>query len=291
MSVSLLERRLAVHSLRRLAYRPSYSPLFVQNTRFASVRASRSSPNFIFRQLTIVAGAASIFGFFSFYSAPVAEAEAPSAPRTIRLSEVKAHGAKAERRWVVKGTRVYDITDWIPNHPGGEVILRAVGGVIDPYWEIFTIHKKKDVYEILEQYYLGDLDPRDLVDGKVPSDDIEDPFQNDPRRDPRLVVHSDRPFNAETAPADLGTFITPNATFYVRHHLWVPQIDPQAHKLQIELPDGEELEYSMEELKSKVGSRLIMSIPSSVSFETPTDQFWVAAVQASHSDMYTSMLW
>lgn len=261
MSVSLLERRLAVHSLRRLAYRPSYSPLFVQNARFASARASGSSPNFIFRQLTIVAGAASMFGFFSFYSAPVAEAEAPSAPRTIRLSEVKAHGAKAERRWVVKGTKVYDITDWIPNHPGGEVILRAVGGVIDPYWEIFTIHKKKDVYEILEQYYLGDLDPRDLVDGKVPSDDIEDPFQNDPRRDPRLVVHSDRPFNAETAPADLGTFITPNATFYVRHHLWVPQIDPQAHKLLIELPDGEELEYSMEELKSKVGSRLILSIP------------------------------
>lgn len=255
MPFSILERRLALRTFRGLTQKtsgPSHSPFFVQKSYSTNVRPGRTSPSFSFAHLILAATATGLLGSSLIYWLPVAEAEGPPVPRTIRLSEVRAHGAKAERRWVVKGTKVYDITDWIPNHPGGEVILRAVGGVIDPYWEIFTIHKKKDVYDILEQYYVGDLDRRDLVDGKVPSDDIEDPFQNDPQRDSRLVVHSDRPFNAETAPADLGTFITPNNTFYVRHHLWVPQIDPQSHKLQIELPDGEELEYSMEELKSKV---------------------------------------
>jgi sulfite oxidase len=28
---------------------------------------------------------------------------------------------------------VYDITDWIAGHPGGEVILRAAGGSVEPY--------------------------------------------------------------------------------------------------------------------------------------------------------------
>jgi len=254
MSLSIFERRLALRASKPLSYpkvissviiKKPYSSSTLQPTRFKTV--SR------FTHLIIAASATGLLGSYLFYSASIAHAEAPPARKTIRLSEVRKHGAKAERRWVVKGTKVYDITDWIPNHPGGEVILRAVGGVIDPYWEIFTIHKKKDVYDILEQYYLGDLDPRDLVDGKVPSDDIEDPFENDPKRDPRLVVHSDRPFNAETAPPDLSTFITPNQTFYVRHHLWVPQIDPRSHRLQIELPDGEEVEYSMEDLKKKVG--------------------------------------
>lgn len=187
----------------------------------------------------------------------IVHAEAPPA-KTIRLAEVRKHGANATRRWVVKSTKVYDITDWIPNHPGGEVILRAVGGVIDPYWEIFTIHNKKDVYDILEQYYVGDLDPRDLVDGRVPSDDIEDPFKNDPARHPNLIVHSDRPFNAETAPEDLKSYITPNSTFYIRHHLWVPSLNQDDYKIQIELPDGEEVEYSIKDLKSKVRTALLL---------------------------------
>lgn len=263
MSFSIFERRLALRTFQTLSNQKICSSVNIRKAYLSSLQPSRSKPVSPLTHLIIAASTAGLLGSYFLYSAPVAHAEAPPAGRTIRLSEVRKHGAKAERRWVVKGTKVYDITDWIPNHPGGEVILRAVGGVIDPYWEIFTIHKKKDVYDILEQYYVGDLDPRDLVDGKVPSDDIEDPFQNDPKRDSRLVVHSDRPFNAETAPGDLATFITPNNTFYVRHHLWVPQIDPKSHKLQIELPDGEELEYSMNDLKSKVGDGATAILPES----------------------------
>lgn len=187
---------------------------------------------------------------------PTVRAEAPVLTkdphtRKIRLKDVKLHGRDAEAKWVTRGTRVYDITDWIPGHPGGEVILRAVGGAIDPFWNIFTIHKKQEVYDILESYYIGDIDPQDLVDGQLPAENIDDPFQSDPERDQRLLAHSKRPCNAETPAEELGTFVTPNETFYVRNHMWVPEIDESRHKLVIELHDGEEKEYTLKELKEK----------------------------------------
>ena len=103
---------------------------------------------------------------------------------------------------------------------GGDVILRAAGAAIDSYWDIFTIHQKQDVYDILEQYFIGIVDARDLVDGKLPDDHIEDPFKSDPARDSSLLVLSQKPFNAETPQEALEEFITPTSKHYVRHHLW-----------------------------------------------------------------------
>lgn len=188
-----------------------------------------------------------------------AHAEAPlsvtveATPRSVfRLSEVQEHDAAAERQWVTHGTKVYDITEWIGAHPGGEVILRAVGGAIDPYWDIFSIHKNQDVYDILQEYCIGDVDPCDLVDGSVPSAKIVDPFKTDPARDPRLQVHTQRPCNAETPQDELLSFITPNETFYVRNHMWVPSTEEALNqKLTIELLDGTEKSYTLRELQEK----------------------------------------
>ena len=200
----------------------------------------------------VACGLAGVF----FYSGSTIYAEVPvqneeASPKNIRLDEVQKHGRHAERKWVIKGARVYDITDWIPVHPGGEVILRAVGGTIDKYWDIFTIHKKKEVYDTLEEYFIGEIDPQDLVDGAIPTSDIDDPFENDPQRDPRLQQHTERPCNAETPVAQLQTYITPNSTFYVRNHLWVPDTKAESHKLLVELYDGTEQEYTLEDLKKR----------------------------------------
>lgn len=222
-----------------------------------------TSPSFVRRPTALapkiigigVLGISAICALLAF--PPIINAEAPPVPnedphrRKIRLKEVKLHGRDADAKWVTKGTRVYDITDWIPGHPGGEVILRAVGGAVDPFWNIFTIHKKQDVYDILEKYYIGDIDPRDLVDGQLPAENIDDPFRNDPERDERLLAHSKCPCNAETPADELGTFVTPNETFYVRNHMWVPEIDESKYKLVIELHDGEEKEYTLKDLKEK----------------------------------------
>lgn len=171
----------------------------------------------------------------------------------IRLAEVRKHCGNADRKWVLRGTRVYDITDWIPAHPGGDVILRAAGSSVDQFWDIFTIHKTQDVLDILEGYYIGDLDPRDLdSQGRVPVDAIEDPFGDDPERDARLLIRTPKPCNAETPPDALESWITPNNLFYVRHHLWVPSCDPKdpdSHTLTIELPNGEEKTYTVADLK------------------------------------------
>ena len=151
--------------------------------------------------------------------------------------------------------KIYDITDWVGAHPGGEVILRAAGSSIEPYWDIFSIHKTPYVREILEQYLVGKIHPDDLVDGRPSREDIEDPFETDPVRDPRLRVITQKPCNAETRGDELAeSFLTPNEVFYVRNHMWVPVVDEaeaDQHNISIELPDGDIKNYTLRDLKAR----------------------------------------
>jgi hypothetical protein len=36
---------------------------------------------------------------------------------------------------------VYDITDFIPKHPGADKIMMAAGGAVEPFWNIYAVHK------------------------------------------------------------------------------------------------------------------------------------------------------
>ncbi|KAI0102687.1 Oxidoreductase, molybdopterin-binding domain-containing protein [Nemania sp. FL0031] len=172
-----------------------------------------------------------------------------------RLAEIKEHGPNAQRPWVIYEDKVYDITDWVAAHPGGEVILRAAGGCIEPYWDIFSIHKSQYVRDILAQYVVGRVHPDDLENGRPLQNAIEDPFVLDPKRDTRLRRITEKPCNAETPGDELArSFLTPNETFYVRNHMWVPVIDEaeaDSHTIAIELPDGEVKTYSVGELKAR----------------------------------------
>ncbi|KAI1074838.1 Oxidoreductase, molybdopterin-binding domain-containing protein [Whalleya microplaca] len=172
-----------------------------------------------------------------------------------RLSEVKEHGSKSERPWVIYEDKVYDITDWVPAHPGGEVILRAAGGSIEPYWDIFAIHKSPYVREILEQYVVGRVHPDDLENGRPLQDHIEDPFMADPVRDTKLRKITEKPCNAETPADELAeSFLTPNDLFYVRNHMWVPVVqenEADDHGISVELPDGDIKTYTIRELKER----------------------------------------
>lgn len=142
-------------------------------------------------------------------------------------------------------------------HPGGDVILRAAGASIEPYWNIFTIHKAPHVREILDQYLVGLIAIEDLdrATGLPVAEAVEDPFASDPARDPRLITHTAKPRNAEPPASALASeFITPAELFYVRNHMWVPPVEAAAagrHALTIELPSGEERVYTLEELRSR----------------------------------------
>lgn len=159
---------------------------------------------------------------------------------------------------------MYDITDWVGAHPGGEVILRAAGGSIEPYWDIFAIHKSQYVRDILEQYVVGKVHSDDLENGRPLQNAIEDPFVSDPERDRRLRQITVKPCNAETPGDELAeSFLTPNETFYVRNHMWVPVIDETEadnHGITIELPDGEVKSYSVGELKARFKQHSVTAV-------------------------------
>lgn len=117
------------------------------------------------------------------------------------------------------------------------------------------------MYDILQQYHIGEIDERDLDDaGKlnwnVLGDQaenyiIDDPFKHDPERDENLIVRTAKPCNAETPGNLLVDFLTPLRLFFVRNHLWVPQTHESPQSLTVELSDGEEMTLSVDDLKAK----------------------------------------
>jgi len=53
---------------------------------------------------------------------------------------------------------VYDITDFIGQHPGGaKRIMLAAGGSVDSFWAMYAQHQKKEVSDLLEGYRIGSL--------------------------------------------------------------------------------------------------------------------------------------
>lgn len=206
---------------------------------------------------------------FSASNSPTASAEASgkdddddNLPR-FRLSEIRQHDGSSKNPWVVYGSGVYDITDWIPAHPGGDVILRAAGGSIDAYWDIFTIHKQDYVRDILATYLIGRVHASDLSPDGVVADLVQDPFADDPRRHAHLITRTEKPQNAETPGYALDdSFLTPNDLFYIRNHMWVPTVDgdPEQHTLTVELPDGSTRVYTLDELKARFPHRSVTAV-------------------------------
>ena len=202
-----------------------------------------------------IIGLASLFAIFGvgYLSRPPFELESRNAvksPSSINIKgsklfperkvynrgEVASHCNHENGIWVTFESGVYDVTEFVKIHPGGEKIMLAAGKAIDPFWQIFSIHSTAETKELLETYRIGDLLPidQDNTAKDVVSTGLELLFANEPTRDPSLTVHSSRPCNAEASMNSLSTYITPNEKFYVRNHLPVPKIDIDHFKVEIE---------------------------------------------------------
>lgn len=120
--------------------------------------------------------------------------------------EVSKHSSESSGIWVTYKSGVYDITKFVKEHPGGNKIMMAAGGQLEPFWDLFAIHKREDVFQVLEKYRIGNLMAEDRETGSSSVDH----WSNEPRRHPVLLVRSKQPFNAEP-PAELlvENFITP----------------------------------------------------------------------------------
>lgn len=215
------------------------------------------------RDLLTALGLASLLLAYTYTSSrTTASLDAGPELPSYRLSEIRLHDGTSPNPWVIHNNKVYDITDWIPAHPGGDVILRAAGGSIDKYWEIFSIHKSQYVYDILDTFHIGYVDARDLGEDGTVGDEVEDPFDGDPERHAELITRTEKPRNAETPGYALdGSYLTPNELFYVRNHMWVPKvIEPDSHVLTIELLDGTEKSYTLSDLKTKFPQRSITAV-------------------------------
>ena len=151
---------------------------------------------------------------------------------TYTRAEIAKHTSAETGVWVIFRGGVYDITEFVQNHPGGvEKILTAAGQSVEPFWSLYRQHiqpaassaapavPKDHVAEILGPLQIGWLDPAEAAAeaaaaaARAASDD---PYKDEPARHPALKMLSETPCSAET-PAHGRFYLTPSALFYVRN--------------------------------------------------------------------------
>lgn len=178
------------------------------------------------------------------------------------LEEVTKHDTQANRVWVTYKHGVYDITDFIPLHPGADKLLMAAGGSVEPFWAMYAVHlNNKVIQEMLEGYRIGNLDIKDVNNQKKEMTDSTDPFGLDPVRHKAILVNSGKPFNGETPLSILtDSFLTPNELFYVRNHLPVPDVDPKSYELEVVGEGIKQLTFSLEDIKKLPKHTIVATI-------------------------------
>ena len=71
------------------------------------------------------------------------------------LEEVEKHNTINDAWIIIKG-KVYDVTSWIPKHPGGPIILQGIGKDATSFFKNYG-HPKYVEKTILPKYYIGKL--------------------------------------------------------------------------------------------------------------------------------------
>uniref|UniRef100_A0A1I8FXP4 sulfite oxidase n=1 Tax=Macrostomum lignano TaxID=282301 RepID=A0A1I8FXP4_9PLAT len=139
---------------------------------------------------------------------------------------------------------VYDVTNFVDSHPGGEKILLAAGKDVEPFWDLYAVHKSPHVLSILAEYAIARLTAADALElqRRKASEQSDDggKFANEPKRSPLLVPINKRPYNAMSPPEILmDHYYTPNAIHFVRNHLPVPKLpeDANSHRVKLDLKD------------------------------------------------------
>ncbi|XP_030585953.1 sulfite oxidase, mitochondrial isoform X2 [Archocentrus centrarchus] len=168
----------------------------------------------------------------------------------ISQAEVAKHRSLKDGVWVTYKGGVYNITEFVAMHPGGDKIMLAAGGALEPFWALYAVHNQDHVLEILSLYKIGELSAEDLK--KQRDVKSSDPYSSDPERHPVLRPNSLKPFTAEPPPEILSdSYITPSVFFFKRNHLPVPQVDPASYRLHVEGLPGGVLTLSLGDLKTR----------------------------------------
>ncbi|XP_024296431.1 cytochrome b5 [Oncorhynchus tshawytscha] len=79
------------------------------------------------------------------------------------LEEVKTHNKRTDA-WLIIHDKVYNITSFLAEHPGGEDVLMAQAGT-DATVSFEDVGHSKDARAMLINYYIGELKMDDREDG------------------------------------------------------------------------------------------------------------------------------
>ena len=90
---------------------------------------------------------------------------------TIPVADVESHNSSTSC-YVRIGTKVYDITPFLEDHPGGaDLVLEYGGKDVQAMMQDEVSHAHSDsAYEILEEHFVGYVAPEAVVDAVVNSD-------------------------------------------------------------------------------------------------------------------------
>ncbi|ODN81596.1 hypothetical protein L202_02008 [Cryptococcus amylolentus CBS 6039] len=149
---------------------PSSARAFPQlpRGRFSSTVSAASRAAYRQRSSAITAGVAATSIALAYYiltpiradelvRAPGTTIEQPSGQKLISFEEVQKHN-KADDCWVIINGKIYDVTDFMENHPGGPEIILANAG--KDASKIFGPIHYPDALEMLdEDQHIGPVDP------------------------------------------------------------------------------------------------------------------------------------
>jgi len=95
--------------------------------------------------------------------------------RTITLAEVEGHKDRSDC-WLVIHNKVYDVTKFLDEHPGGEEVILDVGGKFasEPFEDV---GHSEDARELLDQYLIGELPEEEHEKTTDISDELAFPDQ------------------------------------------------------------------------------------------------------------------
>jgi sulfite oxidase len=182
---------------------------------------------------------------------------------TYTRRQVQDHCTKESRIWLTFRDGVYDVTEWMEIHPGGgDKIMMVAGGSLDAFWEMYAFHKKPEIFEVLEKYRIGNLNPQDIIDPKTLPNFDHLKKENMTRSEDLLKLQT-FPYCAE-CPSDklVKFFYTPNEYFFVRNHNTVPMnLAQEDYKFQvINQFNNKKLKLTIDDLKNKYPRQSVETI-------------------------------
>ncbi|KFK28993.1 hypothetical protein AALP_AA7G074900 [Arabis alpina] len=90
----------------------------------------------------------------------------PTLTKLYSMEEAATHN-KQDDCWLVIDGKVYDVTSYMDDHPGGDDVLLAATGK-DATDEFEDAGHSKSARELMEKYFIGELDEEETCVQEIP---------------------------------------------------------------------------------------------------------------------------